>query len=257
MRFPQVIKYVVTYYHKITVWAKAGKMALCLGLIALAISAAPVCAADAPLGGATIRLPMFNTDSGYGERLYQQGLMQFNQGHHDQAAQLWRLLAEDGNRDAQFALGELYASGDVQAGIDRNLAKAAKWYRRAAKQGHASAQYNLGVFYASGVGVPHDLREAARWWRLAALQGHIQAQFNLGLLYAQGTGVEPNPAEAVRWWGMAAEHGYAPAQFNLGLMYIMGEGVKESRTQALRLWQLSAKQGFGQAIHALRVLKPR
>ncbi len=257
MRFPHCIIYVITYYHKKLDLVKAGMAVIVLGSLVLGVVVPSARATDAPLGSAIIRLPAFSRSSGSGTQLYQKGLMQFKEGHHDQAAQLWRVLAEDGNPDAQFALGELYASGDVQAGIDQNLAKAAKWYRRAAQQGHVKAQYNLGVFYASGAGVPYDLREAARWWRMAALQGHIQAQFNLGLLYAQGTGVASNPAEAVRWWGMAAEHGYAPAQFNLGLMYIMGEGVKESRTQAVHLWQLSARQGFGEAIQALKVLKPR
>ncbi len=255
MRFPNFSMRVIAYYHENTVLARTGFMAVGFWLAALAIMATPAGASDAPLASTTVNLPLFTQSSASGDRLYQQALMQFNKGHHDRAALLWRLLAKDGNRDAQFALGELYANGDAQAGIDRNLGMAAQWYRRAAKQGHITAQYNLGVFYASGAGVPYDLRQAARWWRLAALQGHIQAQFNLGLLYAQGTGVDPNPAEAVRWWGMAAEHGYAPAQFNLGLMYIMGEGVQESRTQAVHLWQLSARQGFGQAIQALKVLK--
>ncbi len=257
MRFPHRIKCVFAYYRTKPDVSKAGMAVMVLGLWVAAIVVSPALAIDAPLGSTAIRLPLFNRSSGSGNRLYRQGLTQFIEGHHDRAAQLWRVLAEDGNPDAQFALGELYASGDVQSGIDQNLAKAAKWYRRAAQQGHVKAQYNLGVFYATGAGVPHDLQEAARWWRLAALQGHIQAQFNLGLLYAQGTGVAPNPAAAVRWWGMAAGHGYAPAEFNLGLMYIMGEGVKESRTQAIHLWQLSARQGFGQAIQALNALKPR
>ena len=255
MRFPHLIKYVNIHYHYGPRMAMVRAVLFVAGIVALALGPYPAGASDVPIGGITVRMPLYRQASRSGERLYKQGLVQFSQGHHDRAAQLWRLLAEDGNRDAQFALGELYATGDAKAGIDQNPTIAAKWYRRAAEQGHVTAQYNLGVFYARGIGVPYNLREAARWWRLAALQGHIQAQFNLGLLYACGRGVEPNPAEAVRWWGMAAEHGYAPAEFNLGLMYIMGEGVKASRTQALRLWQLSAKQGFGQAIQALKVLK--
>ncbi len=256
MKRPTCYKGVSIYYLYSTYFHRAGISILALSLALLTFTlATPSRASDSPPEGITVQMPGFRQAADSGQRLYRRGLAQYSQGHHQRAAQLWRLLAEDGNRDAQFALGELYANGDVRAGIIQNLATAAEWYRRAAEQGHVTAQYNLGVFYASGTGVPYSMHKAARWWRLAALQGHTQAQFNLGLLYAQGKGVESNAAEAVRWWGMAAEQGYAPAEFNLGLMYIMGDGVKASRTQALRLWQLSAKQGFGQAIHALRVLE--
>ncbi len=254
MKFPYTLVKVSGYYYQIARVA-ASAATLCMLAAVLVIAPVAATASDMPVGGMTIHLPRYDRNQHTGNQLYRQGLRQFREGHPGRAAQLWRLLAVDGNRNAQFALGELYASGDAQAGIDQNLAVAAKWYRRAAEQGHIKAQYNLGVFYASGTGVPHDMHEAARWWRLAALQGHLLAQFDLGLLYAQGAGVQPNAAAAVRWWGMAAEHGYAPAEFNLGLMYIMGEGVKENRTEAVRLWQMSAKQGFGQAIHALQTLQ--
>ena len=52
--------------------------------------------------------------------------------------------------------------------------------RAPAEQGDAEAQFNLGVMYANGRGVPQDDSEAVRWYRLAADQGHAGAQFNLG-----------------------------------------------------------------------------
>ena len=53
--------------------------------------------------------------------------------------------------------------------------------RARAEQGDAEAQYNLGVMYATGAGVPQDNGEAVRWYRLAADQGLAAAQFNLGI----------------------------------------------------------------------------
>ena len=38
-------------------------------------------------------------------------------------------------------------------------------------QGNADAQFSLGVLYAEGRGVPQDYVEAARWFRRAAEQG--------------------------------------------------------------------------------------
>ena len=43
--------------------------------------------------------------------------------------------------------------------------------KKAAEQGDAEAQYNLGVMYANGDGLPEDDAEAVRWYRMAAEQG--------------------------------------------------------------------------------------
>ena len=54
--------------------------------------------------------------------------------------------------------------------------------RARADQGDAEAQFALGAVYATGRGVPQDAREAVRWFRLAAEQGHAAAQASLELL---------------------------------------------------------------------------
>ena len=57
-------------------------------------------------------------------------------------------------------------------------------YRKAAKQGDADAQYNLGVLYADGRGVRQDHAEAVRWYRKAAEQGLVYAVSALNRLSA-------------------------------------------------------------------------
>ena len=54
-------------------------------------------------------------------------------------------------------------------------AEAVKWYRAAAEQGQSEAQYELGVMYADGSGVPRDHSEAVKWCQKAAAQGHEKA----------------------------------------------------------------------------------
>ena len=76
--------------------------------------------------------------------------------------------------------------------------------RRLAEQGDADAQFNLGVMYANGEGVLKDEAEAVRWFRLAADQGNAFAQYDLGVMYANGEGVPQDDAEAVRWFRLAA-----------------------------------------------------
>ncbi len=78
-----------------------------------------------------------------------------------------RVLAAEGDAEAQDALGFMYAHGRR---VGRAYAQAVRWYRLAAEQGHASAQFHLGLMYANGQGVPQDNVEAHMWFNLAAAQ---------------------------------------------------------------------------------------
>jgi uncharacterized protein len=116
------------------------------------------------------------------------------------AAEIWQPLAEAGDPNAQYLLGNLYADGK---GVARDDAAAFKWFRLAADQGNAAAQYNVAVSYAAGVGVPKSDVEAARWFRRAAEQGMPVAQLNLGLMHAAGNGVAKDNVEALKWFEVA------------------------------------------------------
>src|SRR3954447_10141416 len=66
-----------------------------------------------------------------------------------------------------------------------NFAAAVAEWRPLADQGDADAQYNLGQAYKMGRGVPTDLGIAQTWYEKAAQQGHPQAAANLGLILFQ------------------------------------------------------------------------
>lgn len=54
-------------------------------------------------------------------------------------------------------------------------ATALREFRLLAEQGDANAQYNLGTMYDNGEGVREDDEEAAKWYRKAAEQGDATA----------------------------------------------------------------------------------
>ena len=58
----------------------------------------------------------------------------------EQAAHWYQMAADQGNADAQFALGNLYTKGD---GVPKSEPEAIKWYQKAAAQGHAKARREL------------------------------------------------------------------------------------------------------------------
>ena len=67
-----------------------------------------------------------------------------------------------------------------------DYATALKVWRPLAEQGDINAQYNLGQIYRRGLGVTQDYKEAVRLYTLAAEQGHAEAQNNLGVMYSKG-----------------------------------------------------------------------
>lgn len=67
-----------------------------------------------------------------------------------------------------FALAE-------QARARGNEAEALVLYRKAADQGNANAQFALGEIFATGRGVPQNNFQAYIWFSLASLAGHAPA----------------------------------------------------------------------------------
>ena len=76
-----------------------------------------------------------------------------------------------------------------------------------AEQGDADAQFNLGNMYDNGKGVKQDYFEAVKWYRKVAEQGNANAQVLLGFLYILGKGVQRNKALAKEWFGKACDNG--------------------------------------------------
>ncbi len=82
---------------------------------------------------------------------------------------------------------------------EQERAEAAQLYRLAADQGVAGAQCRMGVVYAEGRGVPQDDAEAVRWFHLAADQGDAEAQGGLGFAYGAGRGVKQDFVASHMW----------------------------------------------------------
>src|SRR4029453_526699 len=70
----------------------------------------------------------------------------YTRGDYPAALKIFVPLAEQGNPDAEYSVGTIYANG---RGLPQSYVDAAKWFHRAAEHGQASAQYDLGVLYRS------------------------------------------------------------------------------------------------------------
>ncbi len=78
-----------------------------------------------------------------------------------------RKLAEQGNPEAQFALGTLYRDGQ---GVEQDLKQTIKWWEKAAELGYVDAQFALGNIYSGGYGVTRDYVLSYMWFDITAAQ---------------------------------------------------------------------------------------
>ena len=137
------------------------------------------------------------------------GESEYNKKNYENAFQIWKPLAESGNRFAQSYLCVLYGQGE---GLKRDYNKAIYWCKLAADQNIYASQFSLGIFYANGLGVEKNNKIAVDYFRKSALLGFNRAQYNLGLSYFHGNGVPKNLIESLKWLRVAKDNGYEPAK---------------------------------------------
>ena len=92
-------------------------------------------------------------------------------------------------------------------GVDKDTKQAVYWYKLAADKGHPEAQFALAQLYANGDGVKHDQEQAARWVSASATQGYAPALAEFGERYATGRGVSQDDKRAYFWLTLAYLHG--------------------------------------------------
>ena len=96
------------------------------------------------------------------------GVAAYDRKDYATALTKWRLVAQQGNRDAQTFIGAMYYEGK---GVAQDYKEAMRWYKLASQQGEPLAQFSLGVMYYKGTGVVQDYVRAHMWFNIAAVGG--------------------------------------------------------------------------------------
>lgn len=96
---------------------------------------------------------------------YAKGRTAYQNGDMETALRYWRPLAEQGNANMQFILGNAYYGG---LGVKRDDKEAVAWFRKSAEQDNADAQNSLGRMYENGWGVPKSQVVAYALYDLSA-----------------------------------------------------------------------------------------
>lgn len=114
------------------------------------------------------------------------GIDAWQKADYASAVAIWRPLAEQGNADAQFNLGQAYRLG---RGVPANLATAKSWLEKAANQRHVDAETTLGLLlFQNG-----DQAPGLKWLRMAAEQGEPRAMLIYGTALVNGDSVTQDP----------------------------------------------------------------
>jgi TPR repeat protein len=114
------------------------------------------------------------------------GVEAWQRGDHAGAVAIWRNLAEKGDADAAFNLGQAYRLG---RGVPSDSSQAKKWFEVAANKGHVDAQVSLGLLlFDSG-----DRATAMNWLQKAAEKGEPRALLVIGTCLVQRRRPEAGP----------------------------------------------------------------
>ena len=154
--------------------------------------------------------------------------------------------ALQGNAQAQYDLGLMYATGD---GVEKNEALALTWFTRASENNFAKRVNVQRVIK------PTVTSQKVIFAKRAAAQGNARAQYDLGMMYLNGDGVRKNEQLAFTYFHKAARKNHVEAKFYMGLSFAQGKGVRK-QTQLARYWfKLASKAGHRTAMAHLSSLE--
>ena len=139
------------------------------------------------------------------------GVEAWQNGDHAGAVAIWRNLAEKGDADAAFNLGQAFRLG---RGVPADSGQAKHWFEAAANRGHVDAQVSLGLLlFDSG-----ERGVAMNWLRKAADKGEPRALLVVGTALFNGDGMKKDRVLGYAYVSRAAAQGLAPASLTLADM---------------------------------------
>ena len=136
------------------------------------------------------------------------GIEAWQRADYSGAVAIWRPLAEKGDADAQFNLGQAYRLG---RGVPTNLAAAKTWFERSASQGHMDAETTLGLLLFQN----NDQAEGLKWLKKASEKGEPRAMLVYGTALVNGDSVTQDPVLGYAFVSRAAAQGLGPAKETL------------------------------------------
>src|SRR3954447_8741155 len=161
------------------------------------------------------------------------GIDAWQRADYTGAVGIWRPLAEGGDADAQFNLGQAYRLG---RGVPLDLSAAKIWFERAAHSGHVDAETTLGLLtFQNG-----ERAQGLKWLKQAADQGEPRALLVYGTALYNGDGVTQDRVLGYAFVSRAAAQGLAPARDTLAQLDQLMPVADRKKAVALALAKAKA-----------------
>ena len=176
------------------------------------------------------------------------GIEAWQQGNPAKAVAIWRALADKGDHDAAFNLGQAYRLG---RGVAADSGEAKKWFEKAARAGHLDAQVSLGLLLFD-IG---DRATALMWLKRAADRGEPRALLVTGTALFNGDGMKRDPVLGYAYVSRAAAQGLAPAKATLADMDKVMSVEERKKGVALALAAATAKPAPAKAAPTITAKK--
>lgn len=163
------------------------------------------------------------------------GVDAWTQGDYVKAVNHWRPLANAGDADAQFNLGQAYKLG---RGVPMDVPIALEWFRKASEQGHLRAEDNYGLLLFQ----QNRREEALPYIRKSAERGEARSQYILGTALFNGEFVTKDWVQAYALMTRASASGLSQATASLEQMnnYIPADQRKKGLALASELEKRNA-----------------
>ena len=150
-------------------------------------------------------------------------------------------LAEKGNAEAQFKVGEMYETG---FGVKQDMEQARNWISKAADQGHETAGFKLLFWDVEKNGINDANKAKVDELKTKAGQGNAQAQYYVGKMHARGVGVKKDPDKAIEWLNKAALVGVLEAEREVAVVREekQRQALAQRRAEEKKRAELKARQ---------------
>lgn len=167
---------------------------------------------------------------------------------YDTARKEFLLLAEEGDSNALFSLGQLYGQG---LGVEKNMETAFKWSKKAADAGQMFAAYTVAMQYITGNGVDKDIALANHYMEKSANAGFINAY---GGLVQIALSQEPKRYTVARTWLerlLEKKDDNSWLRIVLAEMYRLGQGGPVDIPSAIELLENGISDGDPAVMYTL------
>jgi TPR repeat protein len=177
------------------------------------------------------------------------GIAAWQKQDYSAAVAIWRPLAEKGDADAQFNLGQAYRLG---RGVSLNLAVAQTWLERAANSGHVDAETTLGLLLFQNGNHTGGLR----WLKAAADKGEPRALLVYGTALFNGDSVPQDALLGYAYVSRAAAQGLQPAKDTLAQLDQMMPVEDRKKATALAIAKAKSAPALASKSAAEKPQKP-